>query len=316
MMDHASGAAIAVIVPCHNAECTLEATLESVLVQEGVELEVVVIDDGSKDGSLELARRYEPRIRVLTGPNRGASAARNTGIEETRAPFIVFLDADDLLEPGTLAKRLAVAVDTSADVVITDWLEIIDEGSKQLPTGAHRIVDWTALASDAELATAVHVWATTAAILYRRTIVDKIGGFRADLPIIQDARYLFDAAHNGAHFFHAAHVGARYRVMPGSLSRRNPERFWQDVLQNGQQIETLWAAKGLLHEERRAALLGVYNNAARGLFAVAHPHYFEAVAALRSLGMPQPLHSRVAEPLGRLLGLRVTRSVLSLVQRT
>ena len=64
------------------------------------------------------------------------------------------------------------------------------------------------VAQGVEVATAVTVWATTAAILYRRTILDnsRIGGFRRDLPVIQDARFLFDAAFQGARFAHAPHI--------------------------------------------------------------------------------------------------------------
>jgi glycosyltransferase involved in cell wall biosynthesis len=302
----------AVIVPCYNAASTLVGTLESALAQD-MPVEVIVIDDGSSDSSLAVARRFEPYVRVVTGPNRGVSAARNRGIAETTAEWIIFLDADDLLESGTLSQRLAAAKAADADVVICDWVDIHDDGTGQLASGAHRSIDWSALEANAELATAVHVWATTAAILYRRWVVDRIGGFRPDLPIIQDARFLFDAAYHGARFAQSPHVGARYRILPGSLSRGNPARFWEDVLLNGQQIEALWRAKGSLDDQHRSAIFGIYNNAGRGLFATGHPRYFEAVERQRDLGLALPRHSRVAAPLARLVGLRAARSVLSLV---
>jgi glycosyltransferase involved in cell wall biosynthesis len=306
--------AVAVIVPCYNAVSTLAATLESALAQD-VPIEMIVIDDGSSDCSLAIARAFEPAVRIVTGPNRGVSAARNTGIAETNAEWIVFLDADDLLEPGTLKQRLATARASNADVVISDWEDFADDGAGQLTPGIHRSIDWLALESNAELATAAHVWATTAAILYRRSIVDKIGGFRPDLPVIQDARFLFDAAYHGARFAHSAHVGARYRILPGSLSRRDPARFSEDLLLNGQHIETLWQARGSLDDARRKAVLGIYTGAGRGLFSAAHPRYFEAIERQRKLGLRLPLHSKVAAPLARLVGLRGARSLLSLVNR-
>ncbi len=309
------GRAVAVIVPCYNAASTLAATLESALAQN-MPVEVIVVDDGSSDNSLAVARAFEPAVRVVTGPNRGASAARNSGIAETTAEWIVFLDADDMLEPGTLGQRLAAAEAANADIVICDWRDIDDDGTGRLTAGARRAVDWPALEADAELATAVHVWATTAAILYRRSIVEKIGGFRPDLPIIQDARFLFDAAYYGARFTRSAHIGAKYRILRGSLSRRHPVRFSEDVLLNGQQIEALWRAKGSLDDEHRNALLGIYNSAGRGLFAAGHPRYFEAVERQRRLGLALPRHSKVAAPLARLMGLRAARSMLSLVQST
>src|SRR5712692_4310322 len=70
----------------------------------------------------------------------------------------------------------------------------------------------------------------------RRSLVEKIGGFREDLPVIQDARFLSDATYHGASFVHSPHLGARYRISLQGLSRRDPARFWRDVLLSGRQI--------------------------------------------------------------------------------
>jgi hypothetical protein len=104
-------------------------------------------------------------------------------------------------------------------------------------------------------------------------------------------------------------------VAAGSLSRQDPALFWTCVLRNGRQIEALWRARGALDAARRQAIHGIYNHAARGLFVLAHPTYFEAVAALRSVGLPLPRHSRIATPLARLLGLGAARSILQAVGR-
>ena len=106
--------------------------------------------------------------------------------------------------------------------------------------------------------------------------------------MIQDARLLFDASRSGARFAHAPHVGARYRVVSGSLSRRNPTQFWRDVLVNGARIEALWRGRDALSSTRLQALAGVYDSAARGLFTAGHPDYFDAVARQRKLGLPLP----------------------------
>jgi glycosyltransferase involved in cell wall biosynthesis len=303
---------VAVVVPCYNAAATVAETLESVIAERSVK-EIVAIDDGSRDDTLAVLQRFAPRVQVLTGPNSGVSAARNRGIRETTAEWLLFLDSDDQILPGTLALRLAAAHEGGADVVVCDWEDLADDGTSAVATGPRRSIDWTALAQDAELAAASHVWAPTAALMYRRSVVDNIGGFRLDLPIIQDARFFFDAAHYNACFAHSPHVGARYRVIEGSLSRRNPGLFWQDALSNGEQIEVLWRAKDTLTPARQQALADIYNNAARGLFAAEHPSYFVAVAKQAALGLPLPRHSRLAAPLARLLGLPAARSLVSLV---
>jgi glycosyltransferase involved in cell wall biosynthesis len=301
------------VIPCYEAAATLGRTLASVL-NETSQNDVIVIDDGSTDDTLDVARACVPSAHILTGPNRGVSGSRNRGIAASTAEWLLFLDADDMLMPGTIATRLETARASGADVVICDWEEMIDDGNGQLRAGPHRSVDWPALAADAELAIATHVWAPPAAILYRRSLVERIGGFRLDLPVIQDARFLFDAAYHGGRFAHSAHVGAKYRIAPGSLSRRDPARFCDDVLRNGQQIEALWRARGTFTAARRQAVHAIYNGAARGLLATAHPSYYAAIDAQRSLGLPLPYYARVATPLARLLGLSAAHSALRLAR--
>lgn len=307
------GARVAIIVPCYNAEATLASTLESALKQQEP-VEVVVVDDGSKDGSLAVVRKFAPSVRVITGPNRGVSAARNAGIAATSAEWIVFLDADDLLVPGTLTERLETASVSDADVVICDWVDIEERAEEEHAVGARRSVDWRRLQENPELAVASHVWATTAAILYRRSIVEEIGGFRTDLPVIQDARLLFDAAYHGARFAHSAHVGAHYRVVADSLSRRSPEGFWLDVLRNGRQIEALWALRGVLDDDQRQVLAGIYDNAARGLLRAGSDGYLQALAAQSGIGRLS-LHSRIAGPIASVIGVEAAAKVLAILGR-
>lgn len=299
---------LSIIIPCFNAEKTIAEALRSTEASAST-IETIVIDDGSTDNSLDIARTFGPNVRVLSGSNRGVSAARNRGIHESRGDWIIFLDADDVLRPGTVEKRLAKAELAGADVVISDWEEI--DATGETIEGSRRSVDWTALQQDAELAIANGVWATTAAILYRRSIVEAIGGFRADLPVIQDARFLFDAAFLGARFAHAAHVGARYRIAPGSLSRRSPEQFATDILLNGQQIEALWRASGTFDDARQQAIAGVYNCAAAGLLYANSPLCTDAFASLHRLGAVLSRHNRIAAPLVRTLGVSLASTAMT-----
>ena len=263
---------------------------------------------------------WQPRGALSRGyafsPGRtGACLPRGIGgVGGTASEWFVFLDADDLLVPGTLGRRLEAAEAPGAEVVVCDWQEFVDHDGR-IEDGPVRSVDMAALAADAEIGCATHVWAPPCAIMYRRSLVEKIGGFREDLPVIEDARFLFDAAYHRARFAHSAHVGARHRLSPQSLSRCDPARFWRYVLLNGKQIETLWRARGPLPPQRREALTEIYNNAARGLFAATHPEYFEAVDCQRKLGGKLPLHPQIAAPLARAIGLRQARQLLRIVGR-
>ena len=232
-----------------------------------------------------------------------------------RRTGLSFSIAMTFLSPQHSAQDWPSSKRENANVVVCDGLDFYDDGHGHITAGARRLIDWAALEANCELAIATHVWATTAAILYSRSIVEKIGGFRTDLPIIQDARFMFDAAYHGARFARSEHVGARYRIATGSLSRRDPARFAKDLLLNGQQIETLWRARSPLTAAQLQTLMGIYNTAGRALFTAQNPAYFEAVRAQRNLDLTLPLHSRVAPWLAQVMGLRLTTALLSLVGR-
>ena len=104
---------MSIILPVYNAEATLEACLDSACAQDGVNLELVCIDDGSQDSSaslLEARAACDPRIRLFRQDNAGAAAARNRALGEIRGAFFTLLDADDRLEPGYLAALMQAAL--------------------------------------------------------------------------------------------------------------------------------------------------------------------------------------------------------------
>jgi glycosyltransferase involved in cell wall biosynthesis len=99
---------VSIIIPAYNTGRYLEPTIRSALDQTWPHTEVIVVDDGSTDGSLEVARRFSgPRLRVIAQPNRGSCAARNTGAQAARGDYLQFLDHDDLLAPEKIEKQLA-----------------------------------------------------------------------------------------------------------------------------------------------------------------------------------------------------------------
>lgn len=113
-------AKISVIVPAYNAETTLRTAVESILSQQVPELEIIIVNDGSTDGTDRLchtlASEY-PCIHVITQKNAGICAARNRGMEAASGEYITFCDDDDLFWQGALRLLLQTAEDTRADLV-------------------------------------------------------------------------------------------------------------------------------------------------------------------------------------------------------
>ncbi|MDB5451809.1 MAG: glycosyltransferase family 2 protein [Caulobacteraceae bacterium] len=302
---------ISVVVPCYNAARTAAATIESALAQDAP-VEVIAIDDGSSDDTAAVLKGFGSRIQAQFGPNRGVSAARNSAAAAASGDWLLFLDSDDLLTPGTLARRLQSSAD-DVDLVACHWREF-QEIDGAIVEGEVRKLRPIPPGPDAEVVVATDAWAPPAALLYRRSVVEAIGGFRPDLPVIQDARYLFDAVHRGARVAVSDHVGARYRVVEGSLSRRNPGQFWSDVLLNGRQIEGLWRERPGLDPMRLAALRAIYDQAARGLLAAGDERFFEAEREARRLG-GRTRQVAAAGLLARSLGLANASRVVSWVTR-
>ena len=120
-------AEVTVIIPTHNRRALLARTLHSVLAQRDVDLEVVVVDDGSSDGTATaVAGLADDRVSVVRHPQpRGVSAARNTGIEKASSPWLAFVDDDDLWAPGKLRSQLdAIAADGSSQWSCTGSVNI------------------------------------------------------------------------------------------------------------------------------------------------------------------------------------------------
>lgn len=97
---------LSIIIPAYNAEAYLPQCLDSILAQEHQGCEVIVVDDGSTDGTAALLERY-PDVKVVHQENRGMSTARNRGLDEAQGEYILFVDSDDLLTDGALETLVA-----------------------------------------------------------------------------------------------------------------------------------------------------------------------------------------------------------------
>ncbi len=108
---------VSVVIPSYNSRRFIAEAIDSIRAQGVVDLEVVIVDDGSSDDSAQFIRQYAPEARLISQENTGPAAARNHGISEARGRYIAFLDADDIWLKGKLAAQLRVLEsDTSIDI--------------------------------------------------------------------------------------------------------------------------------------------------------------------------------------------------------
>ena len=130
---------ISAIVPAYNVEKYLERCVNSILIQTYENFEIILVDDGSKDQSVEICDKFaqeDNRIKVIHKENGGLSSARNAGMKIAEGKYIVFIDSDDDIEPNMFELMLQAAEENKADFVMTDYIRILKNNKKYLETSA------------------------------------------------------------------------------------------------------------------------------------------------------------------------------------
>ena len=176
---------LSTIVPVFNGEPFLAEALNSIFSQECENMEIIVVDDGSTDGSANVARAYGDRVNYHYQANSGPSAARNSGLRRARGSLITFLDADDLWPPGKLSRALALlAGDPAVDAVIgrTRFLKLRDGSSDS---------------GDFEEILVPRVFLQLGSAVFRRVVFDRIGLFNAELQFSEDVDWFSASPRTG-----------------------------------------------------------------------------------------------------------------------
>jgi glycosyltransferase involved in cell wall biosynthesis len=276
---------VSVVIPCRNAEPWIGDAVRSAL-QEGC-AEIVLVDDGSTDRSNERAiEAGRERLRVVRGNGGGVSAARSIGTAATTQPFVQYLDADDLLGEGKIARQLEVAARTGADVVYGDFQELCEIRPGVFEPGR---VWRTDLSGDTSAR--VFGWSQfiqIGAMLFRRTALDRVGGSDPAMRHIEDVNLYLRLALAGATFVHEPGpeiaVWHRKHQSVVSLGASDRSGFHAGCLRNIMLAHDAWksSAEGLT-AERKAALLGDYEFLARFYFEHDRAVFREIMARVRAL---------------------------------
>lgn len=124
---------VSVIIPVYKVEKYIAATVQSVLGQTYKNLEIIIVDDGSPDKSREICQQFtDPRIKIISQPNRGVCAARNAGIRQAKGEYLAFLDGDDLWMPEKIEKHLEHLENSPSVGLSFSHSAFIDEGGEPL----------------------------------------------------------------------------------------------------------------------------------------------------------------------------------------
>jgi glycosyltransferase involved in cell wall biosynthesis len=219
---------VTAIIPCFNAAATLLRAIDSVRAQSYPNIEIIAVDDGSRDGTLALLREQEALgVRVIAQANGGAAAARNAGIAAARGELLAFLDADDEWRPDKLARQVKILAAHPGMVLVGCWVEVIAldgsrrkvNASREPPVGAEA---WRTMLH--------HSFYNPSALVARADMARRIGGFIATLRAgHEDQDFCIRMALEGEVGFVDAVLATMYQ-QPNSLSRTHFSREHETVL--------------------------------------------------------------------------------------
>ena len=309
-------ALVSVVIPAYNAETYVKAAVESALRQTHTNVEVVVVDDGSADGTRDvLASVSDKRLRVVHQPNSGVALARNSGIEIGRGPFVAFLDADDVWLPTKLARQLAALEANPSWVAVGAFMHHISSSGRIVAMAGQPVGD----REREQVRRARLMPFPVSSLLVKRRVLDRTGLFDpefAKLGQVEDLDFLSRIAAQGdigcvkdvlggyrvhgasasARQFRLQRAGARYLAARHAARDRGVELDFGNFMASRRWWERVVTL-------RRDVAAFCYRSSG---IAIADRRFFEAVMWALPAAALGPL--RVAERLRRQRGLRYRRS--------
>jgi glycosyltransferase involved in cell wall biosynthesis len=239
-----ASSSISVVIPAYNAMSCIRTAIDSVLHQTVPPDEVIVVDDGSRDATVDVVSSYSARVRLLTQANSGPGAARNKGVRAARAEWIAFLDADDSWLTTKIEKQLPYTRDGRVGIVHC-------RDASHWSLQQNRRIDFDTL------------WKKNAIVLstalVRRRAFDDVGGFseRRQLDGVEDYNLWLRIVAAGWHVATCPEALYRYTPAPGNLTSQTT-RFATAELENVRELgERLHLDTDTL-ERKRLALLDEY----------------------------------------------------------
>jgi glycosyltransferase involved in cell wall biosynthesis len=224
---------VSVVLPVRNGERFVREAIESILRQTYADLEVVVVDDGSTDGTVEVVTSLgDDRLRALRQEAAGLVVALQRGVAEARAAFVARMDADDVSEPERIERQVELLRLRPRAGMVATWVAVIDEDGREvrhevLPEAHEDLVRRLLLRNPFQ----------HGSVLMRRDALEEVGGYRADYGANED----YDLWRRLARSWELACVPEvlyRYRVHAGAVTQTDPER----IAQRERLRDELWRA--------------------------------------------------------------------------
>lgn len=253
---------ISILIPCFNAGPWVHRSIETALGQTWPTKEVIVLDDGSTDNSLEIIRRYEGRVRIATQANGGANASRNHLTRLSRGEWLVYLDADDELALDCVAKEMEFS--GAADVVYATMELATFHGTEKVETQLVPADDYP----DPWVAAFHWKFPNTSSVMFNRRALLKVGGWDERLKNCTDYELFFKMLLTGVRFKAAPKARTLYRQWSVTQAvNEAPMRLIRTRLELMWKIANALTDAGSMTCERKEAFL----NASLGVIRSIYP---------------------------------------------
>lgn len=242
---------VSLLIPCYNAEQWIIPAIESALNQTYSNIEIIVIDDGSSDRSLEKIKQFGDAIRWETQSNQGGNITRNRLLELSRGTWVQYLDADDYLLPDKIEKQIHfLSQYPDTDVIFSPGIDEFwtnGQSVQQIKTITHINDPWILLAK----------WELpqTGRVLLKRDGLVAIGGWNEQQPCCQEHELYFRLLADGRNFRYCDHAGSVYRLWSqNTVSRKNPLHVYRERLRIKDRMYTFLQTSEQLTQPRLRAI--------------------------------------------------------------
>jgi glycosyltransferase involved in cell wall biosynthesis len=305
---------VSVVIPCYNTQRWVREAVQSCLDQTYSPIEVIVVDDGSTDRSVDVLTHFGDRITVIRIDHGGGSRARNIGFYASQGEFIQFLDADDYLLPEKIERQMTCMRSGAIEAVYSDWRHLnhhADGGATFEPVRIAGPQD------DMLEALLDNRWVAPCALLFSRSIVEQVGGWDESLEAGQDRDFFTRVAFQTDRIDYVPGCYAIYRKYGNvTVSTRDPVAWKRSTRRVLDKADRLLQERGNASNRYQQALASSYFTLARMSYETDRAAYRDLVNRALALHPDPAIHEPVwMRYSARLLGFERTER-LAIAKRT
>lgn len=273
---------VSVVIPCYNRRKFTSEAIESAIDQKDVEVEIIVVDDGSTDDTCEFLQKHYPKVRLFQELHNGAGAARNRGLNAANGRYVKFLDSDDLLAPESLRKQVNFLNQNGADICYGDWEFFGNLDSPEVGNNPLRIMGQP---DDIIVALLGSWWGPPSMYLIRSEFLhNQHVSWDESLQRNQDMDFILNIAINDARFSYMPGIVTEKRVHDqGMIMNSGPDIYGLHCEIIADKVFAYLLKHNKITEARKQAVADLYWHASRLLRRGSVTDYERVIHKIKSL---------------------------------